>query len=357
MQLENKVAVLVGGGAGIGRTLALQLAEQGARVVVGDRDKDRASGVAAEVVAAGGTATALACNLGDDASMADFAKAAHSSFGQVDLLFNHAGASLGGIPEEISSDDWNQLLNINITGLGRSLRNFLPLMANPGWIVNTSSGLGLFHDLPVAGPYLMTKAAIIAYSRSLTVLLRNRGIGVSVFCPDLTLTDFAKVGVRRGLVQGWPPPPMPVERAQSAELSAEIALAGLKAEKFLISATPNTQEKMRAMVEGMYEPGSDMIEEDGKGRTVLQTIAFRAEASIRDAVITAVHDYAAETRAHFGCRRATAARDLRDDAKFEIAQLWEDRTALDSHMLAPATLAFQQSMIDLGVLDIEVSRC
>lgn len=118
-------------------------------------------------IISGPAATAQRCDIGDDASVTEFADAAFAALGRVDLLFNHAGASLGGLLEEVNSADWNWLLNLNVTGLGRSIAAFLPRMTaqGGGWIVNTSSGLGLFHDVPFAAPYIASKAAIIAYSR------------------------------------------------------------------------------------------------------------------------------------------------------------------------------------------------
>ena len=350
MDFEGKTAAIIGGGGGIGRAIALALAGRGADVLVGDVDASAAAGVAAEVVALGRRGEGVRCDLGSDDSVNAFADVAFEKLGRVDLLFNHAGVSLGGLLEQISTDDWNWLLNVNIVGLGRSVRAFVPRMGDGGGghIVNTSSGLGLFHDLSLAGPYLCTKAAIVAYSRALAVYLRNRGIGVSVFCPDLTRTAF----VGSGRIIGIPPEflagALSSDRAQTAEQAAELLLAGLEAETFLISAVPDTAAKLASMAASLLAPGSDNPPA-ATAPPIVQKGSITVPAERRDEILALCASFAAQSRTHAGCIVYDATVDIEDPAMIRIVEVWRDATSIDSHGVSPDTMRFVAQMFGLGV--------
>lgn len=358
MNLNGKTAAILGGGGGIGREIALALASENVALVVGDIDVAAARAVAEEIVQAGGDAHSAVCDIGVDDSVIEFADTAFSRLGRVDIVFNHAGASLGGVLEQISSADWNWLLNLNVTGLGRSVSAFLPRMTQQGggWIVNTSSGLGLFHDVPFAAPYIATKAAIIAYSRALATYVCNRGIGVSVFCPDVTMTGFLSAGRLVGIPPELAAAALPSDRLQTAAQAAALLISGLKADSFLISAVPDTQSKLSAMAEASLLPGSDAFDPVGRPIAVIQKGQLRLPVPERSKGLALFSDFAETSRSHSGCRSYDFACDPLDDNLIFIFEYWESQSALDAHAATPETLAFVTSMFELGASDFRTSK-
>lgn len=353
MELAGKKAVVIGGGSGIGREIVFALARAGATVLAGDID-ERAAADTASAAAIAGHVEAIRCDLGEDASVDALADAAFSRMGRVDLLFNHAGASLGGVLEQVTSADWHWLLNLNVVGLGRSIRAFLPRMTGQGgggWIINTSSGLGLFHDMPAAAPYIASKAAIIAYSRALAVYGRVRRIGVSVFCPDITGTGFIGAGRLVGIPPEIAAMAMPRDRVQRAEEAAAALLRGLIEERFLISLVPDTYARLTAMAADDLRPGSDDL---GAGRPVIQRARVRVPADRRAEIIALCQEHSARFRSHPGCIAYDAGISLDDPDVLTVFEAWQDRTSLDAHGFAPDSLAFVNRLLQLGATEMQV---
>ena len=264
MRLQGARAVLIGGGGGIGAAIARRLGGFGAQVIVADIDLASAEAVAGEIQSNGSRARAVAADLAVGADLdALFAEASDWLGGRVDLLINHAGVAVGGRWEVIPDEEWDRVFHTNVTGFAASIRRSLPLMGgdNESWIVNTSSALGLFHDQPMAGPYIASKSAIIAMSRALAVALSERKIGVSVLCPGLTATPFFAAAKRYGLDQQprQGPEAMP-PHAQSPDDVALALIQGLEARKFLISLTPGTRTRLLQMAEAELAPRSDRLE-------------------------------------------------------------------------------------------------
>ena len=303
MEFRGKTVAIVGGGGGIGRELALALLREGARVVVGDIDSNAAKETASLAGKNASSAFATMVDIGDDASVEAFADFAFDKLGKVDLLFNHAGVSAGGLLEQIPSEDWNWMLNVNLTGIGRSIAAFVPRMTanGGGWITNTSSGLGLFHDMPFAGPYIASKAGIIAYSRALATYTRNRGIGVSVFCPDATMTNFMTSGRLTGIPKEILAAGVSKDKIQTAGQAVEALLSGLRAEQFLISAVPGTSDKLLAMAKADFAPGSDDFDGRGKPRLVVSKGGLRVPLKTRDEALMLFREFADVTQRHYGC--------------------------------------------------------
>tara|TARA_R110000787_G_scaffold104494_1_gene211614 strand:+ start:18936 stop:20018 length:1083 start_codon:yes stop_codon:yes gene_type:complete len=356
MEFRGKTAAIIGGGGGIGRELALALAEQGATVVVGDIDESAANETANLAREKKQSILATKCDIGEDASVLSFADFAFEELGKVDLLFNHAGVSVGGLLEQISSDDWNWLLNINLTGLGRSVSAFVPRMAaqGGGWITNTSSGLGLFHDMPFAGPYISTKAGIIAYSRALATYTRNRGIGVSVFCPDATMTNFMTSGRITGIPKEILAAGVPADKIQTAGQAVDTLLEGLKAEQFLISAVPGTSAKLLAMAKADLEPGSDEFDARGVPDMVISKGGLRVPLEAQGEALDLFREFAAVTQRHYGCRFYDIAISASDPEQLVIFEVWDSKAALDAHAAAPGAMDLIMKLFALGATDFGV---
>jgi NAD(P)-dependent dehydrogenase (short-subunit alcohol dehydrogenase family) len=194
-ELDGKVAVITGGGSGIGASLARKCAAEGMQIVVVDVNEERATSVAAELPE--GTAVASAVDVSDANAVQDLADFAFDRFGAVHLLCNNAGVSPAGRIWDFTDDDWRWLLGVNIHGVANGLRSFVPRMIDQGegHIVNTGSGAS-FVATPRLGPYCATKHAIVGLSEALRYELEGTGIGVSVLVPAGVNTNIGDSMVR-----------------------------------------------------------------------------------------------------------------------------------------------------------------
>jgi NAD(P)-dependent dehydrogenase (short-subunit alcohol dehydrogenase family) len=195
-ELDGKVAVITGGGSGIGAALARACAAEGMRVVVVDVNEERAAAVAAELPDGAGTARAV--DVSDAASVQALADFAFATYGAVHLLCNNAGVSPAGRIWDFTDDDWRWLLGVNVHGVANGIRSFVPRMITQGegHIVNTGSGAS-FVSTPRLGPYCATKHAIVGLSEALRYELDGTGIGVSVLVPAGVNTNIGDTMVRR----------------------------------------------------------------------------------------------------------------------------------------------------------------
>jgi NAD(P)-dependent dehydrogenase (short-subunit alcohol dehydrogenase family) len=194
MDYPGKVAVVTGGGNGIGRALALAFAKRGARIVLADIDKAALDGVAGELERAGSEVLAMRVDVGDAQQVASLADAAFETFGGVHLLCNNAGVALGGRLKDLSLEEWEWILRVNLYGVIHGIHAFLPRMlagGEPGHIVNTASLAGLISS-PGLAPYSATKYAVVAISEALAMECAGSNVGVSVLCPGWVRTRIAE---------------------------------------------------------------------------------------------------------------------------------------------------------------------
>jgi NAD(P)-dependent dehydrogenase (short-subunit alcohol dehydrogenase family) len=194
-ELDGKVAVITGGGSGIGASLAEVCAAEGMRVVVADVNGERAEAVASELP--DDTAFGKAVDVSDAAQVQELADFAFDTFGAVHLLCNNAGVSQVGRGGDYSDEDFRWLVGVNLFGVENGLRSFVPRMIEQGegHIVNTGSGAS-FVSTPRLGPYCATKHAIVGLSEALRYELEGTGIGVSVLVPAGVNTNIAESGAR-----------------------------------------------------------------------------------------------------------------------------------------------------------------
>jgi NAD(P)-dependent dehydrogenase (short-subunit alcohol dehydrogenase family) len=194
-ELDGKVAVITGGGSGIGASLARACAEAGMRVVVADVNGDRAEAVASELPH--DTAAFKPVDVADAVQVQELADFAFDTFGAVHLLCNNAGISPVGRVWDFTDDEWQTLLGVNLRGVANGIRSFVPRMIEQGegHIVNTGSGAS-FVATPRLGPYCATKHAIVGLSEALRYELDGTGIGVSVLVPAGVNTNIGDAMVR-----------------------------------------------------------------------------------------------------------------------------------------------------------------
>ena len=185
--------VITGAGSGLGRAFALRLAGQNARVLVTDVDLDGARDTAAQVAHLGGTAEVLAVDVTVSADLERAAARADTLWGGTDLLINNAGVSIAGQVGEVSLEDWEWALRINLWGVIHGCHTFVPRMkaAHGGFILNVASNAGIA-SLPEMGPYNVSKAAVISLSETLHAELGPFGVRVSVVCPTFFRSNLMK---------------------------------------------------------------------------------------------------------------------------------------------------------------------
>jgi NAD(P)-dependent dehydrogenase (short-subunit alcohol dehydrogenase family) len=190
--LTGRVAVVTGGGSGIGRGIAHVLADTGMRVVVADIEDPAAEAVASEL---GDRATAMHVDVADLVSVRALADRVEADLGPVDVLCNNAGVTVWGRLVDMKPTDWDWVLSVNLRGVVHGLLAFLPRMRDrrAGHVVNTASMGGLLAG-PGLGVYCTTKYAVVAISEALRPEAAEYGVGVSVVCPGLVRTRLDTAG-------------------------------------------------------------------------------------------------------------------------------------------------------------------
>ena len=141
-EIAGKVALVTGGGSGIGRGLAVTLAREGARVIVADILEENAQKVAAEIQAAGGSALPVVCDVCERAAVRRMKAQAEQAFGAVSLLFANAGATSFERLTDMSEDDVDWILTVNLLGVTNCLTTFLPAMVAGWWLYRFTTSVG-----------------------------------------------------------------------------------------------------------------------------------------------------------------------------------------------------------------------
>jgi NAD(P)-dependent dehydrogenase (short-subunit alcohol dehydrogenase family) len=188
--LEGRVAVVVGGSSGIGRALALGLADAGADVVATARRPDRVQEVASEIEALGRRTLRLSCDAADAASLVAVRDACLAAFGRVDVLVNAAGMTTRVPTLDMPAEEWQRVLDTNLTGAWNACRVFgAPMVARgSGRIINIAS-LASFVGFFEVAAYTTTKAAVAGLTRALAIEWAPRGVLVNAIAPGIFRTD------------------------------------------------------------------------------------------------------------------------------------------------------------------------
>jgi clavulanate-9-aldehyde reducatase len=188
--LEGRKAVVTGASSGIGEATALAFADAGATVALGARRKDRLEDLAKRIGAEGGTAHAFEVDVGDEAAARSFIEGAAEQMGGLDILVNNAGVMLLGPVEGGDTDEWRQMINVNVLGLLYCTQAALPLIRDSGGgnIVNISSVAGRVAAMG-AGVYNFTKFGVVGFSEALRQEAMHSGIRVTVVEPGFVETE------------------------------------------------------------------------------------------------------------------------------------------------------------------------
>lgn len=213
MKLKDRVAVITGAGAGIGRACAKEFAKEGARVVVADINLAGALETVRQIEAAGGTSRAVETDVSRAESVEKLVEETLRAFSAVHVLFNNAAIQINKTVEETTVEEWNREVGVNLGGVFLCSKFFLPhLRGTKGVIINMSSVNGFFAEPGCAG-YCATKAAIIGLTKAMAIDHGREGIRVNCICPG-----YIDAGLAEGYFQAQPDPA--AARAAAGKLHA-----------------------------------------------------------------------------------------------------------------------------------------
>ena len=229
LPLAGKSALVTGGSRSIGAAIARQLAADGARVAITySASPEKAQAVVAQIEAVGGRALAIAADAGNPAAVRAAVAQAAQAFDGLDILVNNAGIFLPGAIEEVSFEDYERMLAVNVTGVFVATQEAARVMKAGGRIVHIGSSMTRYGTFGGASVYTLTKGAVAGFNRSLVRDLGPRGITVNTVHPGPTDTDMNPDG---GAVSDFVKPGIAVGRyGQPHEIASLVAfLAGPQA--------------------------------------------------------------------------------------------------------------------------------
>lgn len=191
--LSGTVALVTGGNGGIGRGIALGLAEAGASVVIAARNEEKTRAVVAEVEALGRKAAGVACDVLQHADLEAAVARCESEFGRLDILVNNAGVAGGGPPEAIEEATWDRVVDTNLKAVFQCSQLAHPLLkaSGRGKVINIGSEYSLFGS-PNVVPYASSKGGVIQLTKSLAVAWAKDGIQVNAIIPGWITTDMTQ---------------------------------------------------------------------------------------------------------------------------------------------------------------------
>ena len=187
MRLRDKVTIITGGASGMGRVASRLFAAEGARVVVADVTEEAAGAAVAEVVAAGGQATAVAADVSTEDGARRMVEHAMKTFGRVDVLYNNAGIMPEADHSVVDTDvaTWDRVMAVNVRGVFLGCKHVIPRMVEQGSgsIINVASFVALVGCSVPQDAYTASKGAVLSLTRSLAVQFGPQGVRSNAICP------------------------------------------------------------------------------------------------------------------------------------------------------------------------------
>lgn len=274
-ELAGKVAVITGAAGGIGRALALELAQAGMDISLADLEPAGMQQVADEVVALGRRALCTATDVRDPAALEHLLSATIDGLGGCHLMVNNAGLFHACALVETSLQRYRQVIDVNIAGVAFGSRIFGAYFAErgEGHIVNTASAAGLF-PAPGMSAYSLSKYAIVGFTLQLRWELAVRGVGVTVLCPGTVKTA---ITMRQGVGLKQEEAQKLVERAPSAEGLARKAVRAIRRNRPLVRYGPDSyfMSLLRLLPLWLIDPLGRLI-----GKTALAVLDATTEPQL-----------------------------------------------------------------------------
>ncbi len=204
-KLDRRVAIVTGGGTGIGRSIALALAKEGADVVVCSRKMANLEKVAEEIKALGRRSLAIAADVSVKEQVQNMVKQTVDEFGRIDILVNNAGIAPYGLIADLPEEDWDNLIDINLKGVFLCIQAVAKQMIAQkyGRIINISSVAGIRAPRPRLACYCASKAGVDLLTKSATLELTPHGINVNGIAPGSIETPIYREGKTPEQIEEW----------------------------------------------------------------------------------------------------------------------------------------------------------
>ncbi len=189
--LEGKVAIVTGGNGGLGLAMATGLATAGANIVVAARNPDKTAAALAQIEAAGAQALGIAVDVTDEADIDGMVTQTLDAFGRLDILVNNAGITVRKEPEDLSADEWDHVLDVNLRAAFLASRAVYPSMKAQGGgkLIHIGSMFSIFGGGGSGAPYSSSKGGIVQLSKSLAVAWAGDNIQSNAILPGWFMTE------------------------------------------------------------------------------------------------------------------------------------------------------------------------
>ena len=251
MRLKDRVAIVTGGGAGIGRSICVNMAKEGAKVAVMDINEEAALETAEMIKKEDGEALALKMDVTQKADVQAMTAQVLKTHGKIDILVNNAGTDIKGAITELAENTWDTLMNINLKGVFLCTQAAVVSMIEQryGRIVNISSMAGKTGE-PLTSPYCATKFGVIGFTQSIALELGKHNITVNAVCPGPVDTDLIRQSVAQSAkIKGMAPEdflqeffinPTPLGRiAQPVDIARAVIFLASDDAEFITGSTLN----------------------------------------------------------------------------------------------------------------------
>jgi 3-oxoacyl-[acyl-carrier protein] reductase len=223
-RLEGKVALVTGAGSGIGKAIALQFAQEGARVAGLDVDERRARDTCREIEEGHGISLALTADVRDAAAVDEAIQIIERKFGALHILVNNAGIARKKMFEQMSQEEWDQVWNTNLTGVLHCTRRSLSLLKKQGGKIINIASVEVFSHSRKLTAYAASKGALASLSRTLAVELGPQNICVNYICPGFIRTEMTQPYSKRWLFRKFLERQTPLGRMGEPEDVARAAV-------------------------------------------------------------------------------------------------------------------------------------
>ena len=251
MRLKDRMAIVTGGGAGIGRSVCVNMVKEGAKVVVADINQETAQETADTLTKEGGDAMAFQMDVTQKSAVQTMAAEALKAYGKIDILVNNAGTDIKGAITELTERTWDTLMDINLKGVFLCTQAVSHSMIERryGRIVNISSMAGKTGE-PLTSPYCATKFGVIGFTQSIALELGKHNVTVNAVCPGPVDTDLIRQSVAQSAkIKGMAPEdflqeffinPTPLGRiAQPVDIARAVIFLASDDAEFITGSTLN----------------------------------------------------------------------------------------------------------------------